>query len=218
MEELISKKGLYDKIVKLESEALDYTRKLAKSDHIDEWRRMNAVLMERTAFKYDVVDAPVILEIPDSGIGDLSDGYHTFNQLYYQRMILFAALVKVYKTFSWKSLRHEDGELCFGGGWFVVGIDTAQGSYTYHYEDKYWDIFDCEELPVAKHWDGHTEKDVTRLFSLPSVQSKLMECDPILACNEATSGKVISAYQYLQVLRELEKFGYVLAKRRGETT
>lgn len=27
-------------------------------------------------------------------ISDLSDGYHTFKQLYYQRMILFAALVK----------------------------------------------------------------------------------------------------------------------------
>lgn len=167
MEELISKKDLYDKIVKLELEALDYTRKLAQSDHIDEWRRMNAVLMERTAFKYDVVDAPVILEIPDSGIGDLSDGYHTFNQLYYQRMMLFAALVRVYKARSWKSRRHEDGELCFNGGWFVVGIDTPQGNYTYHYEDKYWDMFDCEELPVGKHWDGHTEEDVSRLLSLP---------------------------------------------------
>ena len=28
-------------------------------------------------------------------------------------------------------------------------------------------MFDCEELPVGKHWDGHTEEDVTRLFSLP---------------------------------------------------
>lgn len=82
-------------------------------------------------------------------------------------MMLFAALVRVYKKFAWKSHRHEDGELCFNGGWFVVGIDTPQGSYTYHYEDKYWDMFDCEELPVGKHWDGHTEEDVTRLLSLP---------------------------------------------------
>lgn len=169
MEELISKRDLYNEIAELESEALKYTSKLAQSDHIEEWRRMNAILMERTAFKYDVADAPVILEIPDSGIGDLSDGYHTFNQLYYQRMMLFAALVRVYKTRAWKSRRHEDGELCFNGGWFVVGIDTPQGSYTYHYEDKYWDMFDCEELPVGKHWDGHTEEDVTRLLSLPVI-------------------------------------------------
>ena len=99
-------------------------------------------------------------------IGDLSDGYHTFRQLYYQRMMLFAALVKQNRDKAWKSLRHEDGELCFGGGWFIVGIDTPKGSYTYHYEDIYFSLFDCEELERGKTWDGHTEKDVTRLLSL----------------------------------------------------
>ena len=104
-----------------------------------------------------------------SDIGDLSDGFHTFNGLYYQRMILFAALVHAYKDRAWKSYRHEDGELCFGGGWFIVGIDTPEGSYTYHYENKDFDRFDCVELPCGKHWDGHTEDDVTRLLSLPTV-------------------------------------------------
>ena len=100
-------------------------------------------------------------------IGELSDGFHTFNGLYEQRLILFAALVKAYKDKSWKSYRHEDGEYCFGGGWFIVGIDTPEGSYTYHYENRYWDMFDCVDLPRAKHWDGHTEDDAeTRLMSL----------------------------------------------------
>ena len=100
-------------------------------------------------------------------IGELSDGFHTFNNLYEQRAILFAALVKAYKDKAWKSYRHEDGELCFDGGWFIVGIDTPKGSYTYHYENKYWDLFDCVELPRSKHWDGHTEADAeTRLMSL----------------------------------------------------
>jgi len=103
-------------------------------------------------------------------IDDLSDGFHTFRQLYYQRMILFAAIVRQNKDKAWKSLRHEDGELCFGGGWFIVGIDTPEGSYTYHYEDNYYSLFDCEELERGKHWDRHTEKDVTRLLSLPKAQ------------------------------------------------
>lgn len=103
-------------------------------------------------------------------IDDLSDGFHAFRQLYYQRMMLFATIVKQNKKKAWKSLRHEDGELCFGGGWFVVGIDTPEGSYTYHYENKYFDLFDCEILDYGKHWDGHTEKDVTRLLSLPKTQ------------------------------------------------
>jgi len=102
-------------------------------------------------------------------IDDLSDGFHTFRQLYYQRMMLFATIVKQNKDKAWKSLRHEGGELCFGGGWFIVGIDTPKGSYIYHYENKYFDLFDCEILDYGKHWDGHTEKDVTRLLSLPDV-------------------------------------------------
>lgn len=105
-----------------------------------------------------------------SDIEDLSDGFHTFAQLYYQRMILSAVIVKQNKNKSWKSLRHENGELCFGGGWFIVGIDTPEGSYTYHYETKYFDLFDCEIIDYGKHWDGHTEKDVTRLLALPYAQ------------------------------------------------
>ena len=104
-------------------------------------------------------------------IDDVSDGFHTFRQLYYQRMMLFAVIVNQNKDRAWKSLRHEDGELCFGGGWFVVGIDTPEGSYTYHYENKYFNLFDCKILDYGKHWDGHTEKDVTRLMSLPSAQT-----------------------------------------------
>lgn len=106
------------------------------------------------------------IAIPDGGIGELSDGYHTFNGLYHQRLILTAALVKAHKDIAWKSWKHEDGELCFGGGWFIVGFDTPKGGYTYHYEEKDWDLFDCEELPVGKHWDGHTEDDVERLLSM----------------------------------------------------
>lgn len=119
------------------------------------------------------VPAADVVEVPKTGIGDLSDGYHTFNGLYEQRMILFAALVKAYKDKAWKSYRHEDGEYCFGGGWFIVGVDTPEGSYTYHYENKYWDMFDCIDLPRGKHWDGHTEDDAeTRLMSLQPERKK----------------------------------------------
>lgn len=100
-------------------------------------------------------------------IGDVSDGFHTFNQLYHQRAMLFAALVNQNRDVSWKTRKHEDGKLCFGGGWFLVTIDTPAGPYGYHYEDKYWDMFHCKELESAKHWDGYTEKDVGRLMSLP---------------------------------------------------
>ena len=87
-------------------------------------------------------------------------------------MVLFAALVNAYQDRAWKSWKHEDGKPCFDGGWFIVGIDTPGGSYTYHYEEKYWNWFECKELPVGKHWDGHTENDVTRMLSLPDVREE----------------------------------------------
>lgn len=118
-------------------------------------------------------ESPLIKKICEiagiDDIGELSDGFHTFNSLYYQRLILFAALVNAYPGHSWKSWKHEDGSECFGGGWFIVGIDTPAGTYTYHYQDKDWNLFHCKELETAPHWDGHTDKDVTRLLSLADV-------------------------------------------------
>lgn len=99
-------------------------------------------------------------------IGELSDGYHTFNSLYRQRLYLFAALVNTYHLRAWKTKRHDDGELCFDGDWFLVGIETPEGQYTYHYQNEYWDLFKCKEIEKAPKFDGHTDKDVTRLMSL----------------------------------------------------
>ena len=150
--------------------AIDYLMEIIDRPNHPEW-----LWTDEICGSLNAIPAADVRPVPDGGIGEMSDGYHTFNALYYQRLVLFAALVKAHKDRAWKSLRHEDGELCFGGGWFIVGIDTPQGSYTYHYEDKDWNRFDCVELPVAKHWDGHTEEDVTRLLSLdvrPVVQGK----------------------------------------------
>ena len=110
-------------------------------------------------------------------IGDFSDGYHTFNDLYKQRLILSVALFNSYKELAWKSHKHADGEPCFGGGWFIVGIETPDGPYTYHYEDEYWDMFQCKELEMAKEWDGHTDKDVDRLLSLLKVKDAMQQTE-----------------------------------------
>lgn len=99
-------------------------------------------------------------------IGEFSDGYHTFNSLYEQRMFLFATIVNQNQSLAWKSHKHSDGNECFGGGWFIVGVDTPEGGYTYHYKNEYWDLFHCQELEHGKEWDGHTEKDVGRLLSI----------------------------------------------------
>lgn len=108
-----------------------------------------------------------VIDEPAADVEKMSDGYHTFADLYEQRLILSAALSKN-NPHAWKSKRHEDGSVPFGGGWFIMGFDTDEGCYTYHYELKDWDLFQCEELGKGKPWDGHTSKDVRRLLSIPA--------------------------------------------------
>ena len=108
--------------------------------------------------------------VPAVDVEKISDGYHTFADLYEQRLILSAALAKN-NPHAWKSKRHEDGSDPFGGGWFIMGFDTDEGCYTYHYELKDWDLFQCKELDKGKPWDGHTSNDVLRLLSIPAAVS-----------------------------------------------
>ena len=98
---------------------------------------------------------------------NISDGHHTFGQLYHQRAMLFATICKLNKDKAWKAFKHFDGEVW--DGYFIVGISTPEGNYTYHYKNELWDIFDVQELDHAPEYDGHTEEDVTRLFSLVEV-------------------------------------------------
>ena len=100
--------------------------------------------------------------------GEASDGYHTFNELYDFRREYNAALVNSGVWKAHKSYRHHDGELCFGGGWFIVMIETPFGQISNHYENKYWDEFHCEEKEFADEWDGHDGKDVI---------ARLMKCN-----------------------------------------
>ncbi|MNE68419.1 hypothetical protein D3C80_1640800 [compost metagenome] len=96
--------------------------------------------------------------------GLISDGYHTFNELYHHRMILFSVICNQNKELSWKSKLHADGTMY--DNYFIVGVRTKEGDYTYHYHLDNWDYFDVEELEFAPEWDGHKPEDIMRLLSL----------------------------------------------------
>ena len=97
--------------------------------------------------------------------GQLSDGNHTFGDLYFHRMVLFAAICRQNKDLAWKSKQHSDGTMY--PNYFIVGIETPEGPYTYHYHKKFWESFsNIKTLDRAPKWDGHQPEDVTRLLSL----------------------------------------------------
>ena len=96
-------------------------------------------------------------KMPDN-IGDFSDGYHTFNELYHHRAVLFSVICNMMPEKAWKSKLHDTGDMF--DGMFIVGIETEQGQATYHYDiEPYWDVFKVKELEKAPKWDGHTPSD-----------------------------------------------------------
>lgn len=123
---------------------------------------------------------------------DVSDGYHTFGQLYDCRLAFNVALFNEWGNFNTtrrhldpssfdgvgsttgilynvhKSIKHHDGELCFGGGWFIVVAVLPTGQISFHYKMEDWDKFKIPETEKALYeFDGHTTEDViNRLIQL----------------------------------------------------
>ncbi len=106
----------------------------------------------------------------DLPIGKISDGYHTFDELYEHRIAIFRALCEVkyvdFKTaFSgkmvWKSLSHSDGSKL--DGWFIAGIGTHAGEQiTYHIPIAEYQEWPANTLSMAPEFDGHTSADVLK--------------------------------------------------------
>lgn len=103
--------------------------------------------------------------------GNTSDGYHTFNELYHHRAVLFSVIVENFAARAWKSKLHADGTMY--EGMFIVGIETPDGQATYHYDvEPYWNLFRCKEIDRAPEWDGHTpDQAIERI-------GKLVDCKP----------------------------------------
>jgi hypothetical protein len=102
---------------------------------------------------YTYKEVPVIGEI-----GNFSDGYHTFNELYEHRCVLFSVICNQNHEAAWKSKLHHDGTMY--DGMFIIGLNISVGQVSYHYDLKYWDLFKVDELEKAPEWDGHTPGDV----------------------------------------------------------
>lgn len=105
------------------------------------------------------------IELNIKNIGEFSDGYHTFNELYDYRKAYNAAffneLAKQGLYDVHKSRLHSDGKVPFDdNNWFIVMAELPTGQISNHYEIKDWDLFNIPEKEKANTWDGHTPQDV----------------------------------------------------------
>jgi hypothetical protein len=107
-------------------------------------------------------------------IGTVSDGSHTFHELYQHRGLLFCMLIR-HDPHAWKSRLHHDGTAV--EGWFMAGMrvhcayeDPApdaprrryslQKTVAYPLPDAMWDLCQVKEVPKAPAQDGHTSLEV----------------------------------------------------------
>jgi hypothetical protein len=105
----------------------------------------------------------------DKSTDQISDGYHTFGELYDHRRALTAALVAIPSGHhSWRSKAHHPDDGPIFEGYFIVGIDLPTGTISYHYNLRHWDDFAAvPELEHAPKWDGAGPADtVDRLLKL----------------------------------------------------
>lgn len=159
---------------KLEIETLEGIMTASLGDFI-----MKGINGEFYPCKPDIFEKTYISE---ENIGQLSDGYHTFNELYEFRKMYNAALFNAWakqketipgvfdehgmnpiraKYDVHKSIRHSDGMECFGGGWFIVMAMLPGGQISNHYKMEDWDLFQIPEVEIVKYpYDGHSAQDV----------------------------------------------------------
>jgi len=128
-----------------------------------------------------LADAISLLREQEHVTGETSDGYHTFNELYHHRAVLFSVIVANYPDRAWKSKKHHDGTMY--DNMFIVGINTPDGQATYHYDvDPYWDMFKCRVLDNAPEWDGHTPAQaIERIGKLKAQEPRVMTLEEVEA-------------------------------------
>ena len=165
-------------LMRFDSVSHEYALTGVFKDEVKSWRLDGLYLSEINPIdlvsleweEEDMVESESGLVIDEN----TSDGYHTFKELYEFRKAFNVALFNEWganlnKHYNvHKSWRHHDGELCFGGGWFIVVAVLPTGQISNHYKAEDWDLFRIPEEDKALFpFDGHTGKDVIeRLLSL----------------------------------------------------
>lgn len=98
-------------------------------------------------------------------VSEVSDGYHTFAELYDHRYLLFVNLALCHRDQAFKTRLNQNGEAW--EGWFILGINTQWGQVSYHVPDSMWGFLDgVPEVGQNSGYDGHTSQDVINRLRL----------------------------------------------------
>lgn len=95
----------------------------------------------------------------------VSDGHHTFAELYEHRHLLAVLFLNAQNIRAWKAKVHADGTMFEDS--FIAGAYLPSGQISYHFPMKYWLMLDIPEQDCAPTYDGYNSNDVAeRLTAL----------------------------------------------------
>ena len=90
-------------------------------------------------------------------VGEVSDGYHTFDELYNHRCTLWCIILTDNKELAFKTKLNDKKEVM--EGWFIAGLDTPYGQITYHLPMSMYDRLNVKEIEYNANYDGHDSED-----------------------------------------------------------
>lgn len=89
----------------------------------------------------------------------VTDGYHSFDELYEHRCLLFIALMKQMPDKAFWAHKNNKGEEW--NGWIICAIETDHGQISYHVPERHIVLLSgIREKDRNNTYDGHTSDNV----------------------------------------------------------
>ena len=111
----------------------------------------------------------ITIQVDD--LSKVSDGYHTIDDLYQHRQLLFITICLMEQTRFNRQTLNKIPPVCWKldpniPNWFLLYWESPQGQISYHIQDKYLCLVEHRILrDEERKWDGHKSIDVeNRLF------------------------------------------------------
>jgi len=133
-----------------------------------------------------------IMSLMPKVTGETSDGYHTFNELYHHRCLLWINLCQMISDKCYLVKEHFEG-------WFLLGAETPNGQISYHCPNKFLPL--VENIAEKKvEYDGHTPNDTLKRLEqladskalMPKAEGKEASVEEIrLSIQDACIGSLI---------------------------
>ena len=136
-------------------------------DGVDKNLRENIIQSDIRTYRAAIANAKEAIEILEkTANGEISDGYHTFNELYKHRNWLFINFCYMCQLYHHNTVyRYKTEE-----GWFVLMVTASNDKVqmSYHLPIDLWEYCDfaLDDATASKIFNGHNSADVLAILMM----------------------------------------------------